>query len=171
MDQNNLFVIQTVFAAIAAVAIVLQMAILFALYRAVKSMQDSVARTLPKVDALVARADETIPRVEALVAATTAAVDDSRKLIAMAREELARANEFIGETTTRARAQMDRVEMVLDETVDKAQQAVNAVTRGILRPVREVQGVAAGIQAAFTYLLNQSRSSVDRATSDEEMFI
>jgi hypothetical protein len=39
-----------------------------------------------------------------------------------------------------------------------------------MRPVREVNGVAAGISAAMT-ALTRKKSAVDSATQDEEMFI
>jgi ABC-type transporter Mla subunit MlaD len=170
MDQN-LFVIQTVFAGIAAVAIVLQAAILYAVYRAVSAMQKAVGDAVPKVESLVEKANAVIPKVDALVESTKATVDESRKLVASARQQLAKVDEVVTDATNRARIQMDRVEMVLDDTMDKAQQAVNIVSNGVVRPVREIQGIVAGIQAAFGYLLRSGRPSVDRATSDEEMFI
>jgi len=170
MDQN-LFVIQTVFAGIAAVAIVLQMAILFAMYKAISGMQKAVGEAIPKVESLVAKANAVIPKVDALVDSTKATVDESRQIVASAREQFAKLDDVVTDATKRARIQMDRAEMVLDDTMDKAQQTVNLVTNGVLRPLREVQGIAAGIQAAFGYLLRSARPSVDRATSDEEMFI
>jgi ABC-type transporter Mla subunit MlaD len=172
MDQNqNLFVIQTVFAGIAAVAIILQAAILFAVYRAVLSMQKAVADAIPKVESLVERADAVLPKVDALVESTKATVDESRKLVESANAQLAKVDEVVTDVISRARIQMNRVEMVLDDTLDTAQQTVNVVSRGVLRPLREIQGLAAGIQAAFGYLARSGRPSVDRATSDEEMFI
>ena len=170
MDQN-LFVIQTVFAGIAAVAIVLQAAILFAVYRAVASMQKAVGDAIPKVESLVEKANAVIPKVDALVESTKATVDESRKLVASAREQMAKVDDVVTDATRRARIQMDRVEMVLDDTMDKAQQTVNVVSRGVLRPLLEIQGLAAGIQAAFGYLVRSARPSVDQVASDEEMFI
>jgi hypothetical protein len=42
----------------------------------------------------------------------------------------------------------------------------------VLRPVREVNGIAAGISAAVSTLVKgQRKSSVDAATQDEELFI
>jgi hypothetical protein len=44
--------------------------------------------------------------------------------------------------------------------------------RAVMRPVREVNGIAAGISAAVSTLVRGHRkSSVDEATQDEEMFI
>jgi len=44
--------------------------------------------------------------------------------------------------------------------------------RAVMRPVREANGIAAGISAAVSTLVKRPRkSSVDSATQDEEMFI
>ena len=44
--------------------------------------------------------------------------------------------------------------------------------RAVLRPVREVNGLAAGISAAVSTLVKGTRQSfVDAAVQDEEMFI
>ncbi len=50
-------------------------------------------------------------------------------------------------------------------------QVGDAVKRAAMRPVREVNGLAAGISAAVSLLVKGRKSSVDSATQDEEMFI
>ena len=40
-----------------------------------------------------------------------------------------------------------------------------------MRPLREVNGIAAGMKTALAYLARGNRPSPDQATSDEEMFI
>jgi len=170
MDQN-LFIIQTVFAGIASIAIILQAGILFAVYRAVVAMQKTVGNVVPRVEEFVEKASAVVPQVEALVTSTKATVDETRKLVELSRAQVTKVDGVVTDAANRARVQMDRVEMVLDDTMDKAQQTVNVVTNGVLRPIREVQGMAAGIQAAFGFLMRGARPSVDRATSDEEMFI
>jgi hypothetical protein len=42
---------------------------------------------------------------------------------------------------------------------------------GIMKPLREVNGIAAGVRAALGAMARGNRPTVDRATSDEEMFI
>jgi len=170
MDQN-LFVVQTIFTALAAVAIILQAGILFALYRAVSATQKAVLDVLPKVEAMTEKTTALIPKTEQVLETTLARLEESREILASAKAQLGKVEGLVDEATARARVQMDRVEMVLDDTMDKAQQTVNVVSRGVMRPVREIQAVAAGLSAAFTFLLRSARPSVDQATSDEEMFI
>jgi len=66
---------------------------------------------------------------------------------------------------------MDRAEMVLDDTMTRVHQTVSTVQSGVIRPVREVQGLFAGVKGALSYLSKSGRATVDHATSDEEMFI
>lgn len=70
----------------------------------------------------------------------------------------------------RAYIQMDRAEMVLDDAMSRAQETVAVVHSGIMKPLREIQGITAGVQAAIHFLLRGRRSHV-QATADEEMFI
>ena len=57
-------------------------------------------------------------------------------------------------------------------TVEQVEQVSQGVKRAVTRPVREVNGIAAGVAAAVSTLVKGPRkSSVDSATQDEEMFI
>jgi hypothetical protein len=66
---------------------------------------------------------------------------------------------------------LERVELVLDDTLSRAHETVATVHDGIMRPLRELNGIAAGVKSALAYLARGNRPSVDQATSDEEMFI
>ena len=167
MDQNTLLISMVVFTFVAAVALCIQAGFLFGIYRASRSMQEKVIPMLPKV--------------EALVESSKLAVDDSRKqildmtakasdILDSTRKQMARVDELMEDATARARIQMDRAEMVLDDTMTRAQETVAAVHGGIMVPLREIQGVTAGVKAALNFLL-RGRSGPGHATADEEMFI
>jgi hypothetical protein len=60
----------------------------------------------------------------------------------------------------------------VESTVEQVEHVGDSVKRAVLRPVREVNGLAAGISAVVSTLVRGARkSSVDSATQDEEMFI
>ena len=59
----------------------------------------------------------------------------------------------------------------VDDTMTRAHQTIGAVHSGLMRPAREIHGVAAGIRAALAHLVSGGRPSVAQATQDEEMFI
>jgi hypothetical protein len=61
--------------------------------------------------------------------------------------------------------------MVVDDTMTRVHQTVTAVHSGVIRPVREIQAVTAGVSAALQHLMQGGRPSVAQATHDDEMFI
>jgi phage-related protein len=95
----------------------------------------------------------------------------SSSILDTTKQQLVKVDELLSDATTRARSQMDRAEMVLDDTMTRVHQTVSTVQSGVLRPVREVQGFFAGVKGALSYLSKAGRPTVDHATSDEEMFI
>jgi hypothetical protein len=71
----------------------------------------------------------------------------------------------------RARARIEQIDRSVDNTVGQVEQIGENVKRAAMRPVREVNGIAAAISATVSTLVRGSRPSVDHATQDEEMFI
>jgi hypothetical protein len=70
----------------------------------------------------------------------------------------------------RAKQRLEQIDHSVDATIEQLEQVGGAMKRAVMRPVREVNGVAAGISAAVSSLVRR-KSSVDSATQDEEMFI
>ena len=167
MDQQTLLMIMAAFVIISAIALCIQAGSLFGIYKGLRNME---AKTTPL-----------IPKVDALIEASRAAVTESRTqihdisqktgdILDVTRKQLARVDEVLEDAATRARVQMDRAEMVLDDTLNRAQETVALVHSGIMRPLREIQGVQAGIRAALNFLM-RGRHNGPVATADEEMFI
>ena len=123
---------------------------------------DSATKVLATTQQIV---DETRPRVAAI---TEEAVAISKS----GREQIERIGGLLGDAGERAKERLDQIDRSVDNTVEHLGQAGDAMKRAVLRPVREVNGLAAGISAAVSTLVHGSRkSSVDHATQDEEMFI
>ena len=92
------------------------------------------------------------------------------EILETTRQQVHRIDEFMDEAASRARVQFDRAEMVLDDAMGRTQRTLAMVERGILKPIVQVQGVAAGLKSAITVLL-RGRPNPEEAHSDEEMFI
>jgi phage-related protein len=123
---------------------------------------DSAAKVFASTQQIV---DESRPRVAAI---TKEAVAISQS----GRQQIERIGELLNDAGGRARERLDQIDRSVDNTVEHIEQAGDAMKRAVLRPVREVNGLAAGISAAVSTLVHGSRkSSVDHATQDEEMFI
>jgi biopolymer transport protein ExbB/TolQ len=168
MDQQTLLIVMTVFVIVSAIALLIQAGLLFAIFKSTRAVEQHAERLMPKVEALVETsriAVEGSRREIAEVALRTNAVLDTT------RRELERVDDFLGDVTDRARIQMDRAEMVLDDAMNRTQETVALVHSGVMKPLRQIEGITAGIQAALRYLMRGRGNHPPHATVDEEMFI
>jgi hypothetical protein len=175
MDQQTLLIILTVFVGLAALAMLIQMGTLIGLFLAVKKLQEQLTALMPQVNAVISvskkTADVTLRTIEKAeknidkIGATSVAIMD------VTRQQVTKIDELLADATTRAKVQLERAEMVLDDSMGRAQETVSIVQRTILRPVREINGLVTGIRTSLAYLSRGSRPTVDHATADEEMFI
>ena len=166
MDQNLLIVIAA-FVAVAAIALCIQAGLLFGIYRSAKTLEEKATPLIPKVDALVESSRVTVEDSRKQIHEITVKTND---ILDITRKQLARVDEVLEDAAGRARVQLDRAEMVLDDTMHRAQETVALVHTGIMKPLREIQGVSAGLKAALNYLMRARNGGVP-ATADEEMFI
>jgi|SRR3984885_9304572 hypothetical protein len=175
MNETTLLYVMTAFVIISAIALCIQAGMLAAMYKTTKALQEKVDPLVPKVDSL-------LPKVESLVTMATTTVEQSGKqineittrandILDSTKRQLAIMEDVVGDAAGRAKVQMERVELVLDDTLSRAHETVAVVHDGIMRPLREVNGIAVGIRAALGAIARGNRPTVDRATSDEEMFI
>lgn len=165
MDQQTLL---TLFVIVAAVALVVQAGMLVGLFVVARSLQTKITAILPDVQNVIGISKRTLESVEKHVNKIGTA---SGAILDVTNQQLAKIDELLTDATTRAKVQMERAEMVLDDAMTRTQQTVSLVQRGVVRPVREVYGVFAGIRTAVSHLGRSGRPTVDHATSDEEMFI
>ena len=168
MDQTTLLYIMTAFVIIAAVALCIQAGMLVAVNKKTKAIHDQIAPLVPKVESLVETTQATVEQSRRQLAEISVKTNE---ILDSARTQLAMVEEVVGDASTRVKSQMDRVELLMDDTLTRAQETVATVHNGIMRPLRELSGIAAGIKSALAYLGRGNRPSPDRATSDEEMFI
>jgi methyl-accepting chemotaxis protein len=132
-------------------------------------MVDNVARVISTSNRIL---DESRPRI-AEITGDTAAIAKA------GREQVERLGALLSDAGERAQNRMAQIDHAVESTVgqiehvgDTVKHAGDSVKRSVLKPVKEVNGLAAGISAAVSTLVHGSRrSSVDSATQDEEMFI
>ena len=168
MDQQTLLTLLTIFVALAAIAMFIQMAMLIGLFLVAREMRTKLFAILPEVQSIIGIVKRTTEKVEGHVDKIGAS---SNAILDVTKQQLAKVDGLLGDATTRAKVQMERAEMVLDDTMTRVQHTVSYVQDGVLRPVREVHGILAGVRTAFAHLGRARRATVDHATSDEEMFI
>lgn len=165
---ENLLYIMTAAIVVAAVAIIIQTILLFAMYLASRAMKNQVTLLVNKVEPMTESGQHLLEETRGHVGEITSKLNE---LMELTRKQLARVDEVLGEATSRTRAQMDRIEMVLDDTVNRFQETTTLLQNGILRPLRQLNALTAGLRAALSVLVGGNRTTVEHATHDEEMFI
>ncbi len=167
MDQT-LLILMTVVAAIAAIALCVQAGMLFGIWKASKATHEKLVLVIPKVEKFLETSQV------ALQESKTQILDITTKtnlILDSTRLQLAKVDELLTDASSRAKFQMDRAELVLDDAMSRAQETVAVVHSGVMRPLREIQGITAGLRMAFHVFLKGGRPNVASVTQDEEMFI
>jgi biopolymer transport protein ExbB/TolQ len=168
MDQQTLITVMTVFVIVAAIALIIQAVALVGVFMVMRQLRSRVFGLWPQLEEILASAKRTTQGAEKNLDNIGSA---SLKMLDLARDQLVKVDGLVNDASTRAKVQMERAEMVLDDTMTRVQSTVSVVQRGVLRPIREVHGVLSGVRTAINHLGKANRSTVDHATSDEEMFI
>jgi hypothetical protein len=134
---------------ISSIALLLSALATLGTYRAVRRLESQIAPLLPQAAEFLRNSRQTLD--VALVqfretgAKTQAVLDDVRA-------EIAHISIVRADLAGRLQAQMQRVELVI-------------------RPLREVGGILAGVRTAVRVFLHFQRPSVDQATPDDEAFL
>jgi len=169
MDNQTVFLaLIAVFVAVSAAALVFQAAMLYGTYKASRELRDRIVPLTVKVDALVETSRTTIDeaRIKMGEIATR-----TNQILDIAKQQMESVSEVVEEASLRTRRQLKNAEIVVDDALDRAQNTVELVHKGILTPIRGINGVAAGVRAALQFLMRGTRPSPDQVTVDEEMFI
>jgi hypothetical protein len=161
---------------LACLASVWQAVILAGIYRAGKEAQKAGKDAQNKLGPLVDRFD-------AILTTSSQILEQNRPNIAeitaetliiakTARQHVERIGELIDDTSVRAKARITQIDQTVGRTMEQVDHAGEAVKSAVLMPVKEVNGIVAGVKAALnTYAQGGNRNSPEHATQDEEMFI
>lgn len=94
------------------------------------------------------------------------------EIVKSGREQMERLGDLLTDAGEKARTRLEQIDATVGGAVQTVEQATENAKRAVTRPVREVNGLAAGIAAAVSTLVKgPRRSSPASATQDEEMFI
>jgi hypothetical protein len=168
MDQGTLLIVITVFVACCAVALIMQAISLLGLFMVARELRKKLMPLLPEIEHIIGVTRRTVDRAEGQIEKIASS---SIEILNTSKQQLIKVDEVVTDATARAKVQIERAEMVIDDAMSRVQGTVVVVQRGVTRPIREVQGVLAGVRTALQHLGRGGRPTVDHATSDEEMFI
>ena len=165
----------TIFVVVAAVAIVVQMGILFALYKALRQSSDrmeSLANRLeqkatPVLVTAAAILDDAKPKLAEL---TTNLAESS----AIVRAQVQQVGEATAEIVERARMNAARLDDFIASAAHKVEATSDLLQNKVLSPMRRVRAMVSALSAGLSFLkANRSRraSGSSGQVEDEEMFI
>jgi maltose-binding protein MalE len=128
-----------------------------------------------KIEPLLDAARPIAHQVQDTVAVLTPKIvkisDRAVELTNMVVTEAHRYSELSKDVAERAKVQVARLDGKVDETVEKVEEATESVKEAVLQPIRQMDGVWAGVRTAVSTYVHGNRRSVNRVTQDEEMFI
>lgn len=168
MEQMTLLYIIAAFVVICALALTMQAASAFGTYKVAKALNDKIQPLLPKADALLESTRLTVDQGRQQIGLISARAND---ILDSTKVQLAKMDDVVADASTRAKVQMQRVELVLDDTMSKAHETVALVHGGIVGPLREINGITAGVKAAINHLARGANPIPSHPGGDEEMFI
>lgn len=161
---------------LASLAFIWQSIVVAAIYKAGREAQKAGKEAQGKIGPI-------IDHVEAILATTLKIIEDNRPRIAevsaeasviikTTRHQVERISELLDDAGERAKTRIAQIDQTVDQTVGQVEHVSEAVKSAVLKPVKEVNGVLAGMKAAVATLAQGGRRpSVEHATQDEEMFI
>ncbi|MDE3197578.1 MAG: hypothetical protein KGN84_14600 [Acidobacteriota bacterium] len=160
--------IAALFTAVMAVAMIL-------VYRIASKVKGNVDEVMPRVTTLLETVDgfaqENAPKLNMITTRAREIADNAKEISDVARDQAHRFAEVGRDVADRAKAQVARVDAAVDETVEQVQNAGANLKTAARKPIREAEGVIAGVKAAMSSYAQGRRPSVDHVTQDEEMFI
>lgn len=153
---------------ISSIALLLSALASVGTYLAVRKLESQVSPLVPQVTEFLvnsrAALDEALKQFRETGEKTQAVLDELRA-------EVVGFSEARTDITNHVQAQIQRIELVLDDSLANIQEIVTVVHSGVIKPIREVTGLVSGVRTAVRAFFGGRRPSVAQATQDEEIFI
>lgn len=164
-----------IFIGVSALAIVIQAAVLIAMYATTKKTGAQVeklateirAKALPAVESvhwLIANNKDRVEEIVANLATTTST----------ARDQIVRIDATLNDVLDRARLQVIRADEIASNTLDKIEETTEIVQHTIVTPVRRITGVLNGLSAGLGMFVagrKARKNGGQRGVQSEDMFI
>lgn len=165
-----------IFIIVAAIALVVQVGILTALFFELKKTTESINRM---VNDLHARLGPILTRTQILLDDTqpkiTALVEDASHMVYLARSQAQKVDRVFTDATDRLRGQLLRADRILTGTLEAIEDAGSQMRRSFWGPVHKASAVVQGIKIGLDVLRSRRHgSAAPRETTveqEDELFI
>jgi uncharacterized protein YoxC len=163
------------FSIVAAIALIVQVAILIGLFLQLKRTTEGINRMITdlhtRMGPILTRTqillDDTEPKIASLV-------DDASHVVYLARVQAQKMDKVFSEASDRLRGQLVRADRILTGTLEAVEDAGTQVRRTILGPVQKASAVVQGIKVGLDFLRSRRshRDNVEEGLAQEdELFI
>jgi hypothetical protein len=161
------------FIVIAAVAIVVQMAILVVMVALMRDTAERFTRIASqlqsRIDPILLRTNRILEDSEERIASI---VGDAAEISRLARNQTQRVDRVFNDAVERLRIQIIRADHILTGTLEVIEDAGTKVRTTFWEPVRQASAVLKGLKAGLDFIRGQRRRPApDTAPQDEELFI
>ena len=164
-----------IFSIVAAVALVVQVAILFGLFLQLKRTTESINRMVhdlhTRMGPILTRTqillDDTQPRISDLV-------EDASHIVYLARAQAQKMDRIFTEASDRLRGQLVRADRILSGTLEAVEDAGVQVRRSFLAPVQKVSALVHGIKIGLDVLRSrrsEPETVKEAVEQEDELFI
>jgi hypothetical protein len=161
------------FIVIAAVAIVIQMAILLGMFLQVRTAIQQFTRIATdlqnRVDPILLRTNRILEDSEDRVASI---MGDTAEITRVARGSAQKIDRVFTDAVERLRVQIIRADHILTGTMEVVEESGAKFRRTVWTPIQQASAILKGMKVAIDTLRGQNRRpEPDGATADEELFI
>jgi predicted DNA binding protein len=137
----------------------------------VKNVEERVEPLIIKIDAMSAQGKEiavSFSEVSANLSTATRHLAESTELI---KDEVAELRVLVGQTAVTAKDKVEMVSRSIDRTHSQVLDTTEFVNQKIVVPAREIAAIMAGVKRGLEVLFAPAPKQIDRAYTEEEMFI
>jgi hypothetical protein len=160
------------FIVVATIAIVIQMAILLAMFLQLRTAIGTFTRIAlqlqARLDPILTRTNRILEDSEERIASI---MGDGAEIARLARGQAQKVDRVFTDMVERLRIQVVRADHILTGALEVIEETGTTFRSKVWKPVHQASAVLKGIKAGLEFIRSGRRSEPDSATQDEELFI
>ena len=162
------------FIIVATIAIVIQMAILLAMFVQLRTAIDNFTRLAndlhARIDPILLRVNRIVEDSEDRIATV---LGDAAEITRIARGQAQKVDRVFTEAVERLRVQVIRADQILTGALEVVEDAGSRVRKTVWGPIHQASALLKGLKVGLDFIRGQQRrrSEPDSSTQDEELFI
>lgn len=137
----------------------------------VERVEEKINPLLTQVNAMSVQGKEISVQFTEISANLSTATKYFSESAALIREEVAELKQLVGETAIVAKDKVELVSRTIDRTQLQVITTTDFIQTKVVEPARELAAVMAGVRKGLEVLFAPSPKQIDRAYTEDEMFI